>query len=83
MLLEILAGNDSVHCHTASLLLSGMEENLPDDVEGKETKYFKRWGFPGGTVVKNPLGNAGAKGSSPGLGRSYMPGATKPVLHKY
>jgi len=41
MILEILAGNDSVSCHTASLLLSGMKENFPDDVDRKETKYFK------------------------------------------
>ena len=30
-------------------------------------------GFPGGAVVKNPPANAGDTGSSPGLGRSYMP----------
>ena len=30
-------------------------------------------GFPGGTVVKNPLANAGHTGSSPGPGRSHMP----------
>ena len=30
-------------------------------------------GFPGGTVVKNQLANAGDTGSSPGLGRSHMP----------
>ena len=30
-------------------------------------------GFPGGTVVKNPLANARDMGSSPGLGRSHMP----------
>ena len=29
--------------------------------------------FPGGAVVKNPPANAGDTGSSPGLGRSYMP----------
>ena len=29
-------------------------------------------GFPGGAVVKNPPANAGALGSSPGLGRSHM-----------
>ena len=29
--------------------------------------------FPGGTMVKNPPANAGDMGSSPGLGRSYMP----------
>ena len=31
------------------------------------------WGFPGGTVVKNLLANAGDMGSSPGPGRSPMP----------
>ena len=37
---------------------------------------FKKWcfqDFPGGAVVKNPSANAGDTGSSPGLGRSYMP----------
>ena len=29
-------------------------------------------GFPGGTVLKNPLANAGDTGSSPGPGRSHM-----------
>ena len=30
------------------------------------------WGFPGGTVVKNPPANAGHTGSIPGPGRSHM-----------
>ena len=30
-------------------------------------------GFPGGTVVENLPANAGDTGSSPGLGKSYMP----------
>ena len=30
-------------------------------------------GFPGGAVVENLPVNAGDTGSSPGLGRSYMP----------
>ena len=30
-------------------------------------------GFPGGAVVENLPANAGDAGSSPGLGRSYMP----------
>ena len=30
-------------------------------------------GFPGGAVVENLPANAGAAGSSPGLGRSHMP----------
>ena len=29
--------------------------------------------FPGNSVVKNPSANAGDTGSTPGLGRSYMP----------
>ena len=32
-------------------------------------------GFPGGTVVENPPANAGDAGSSPGPGRSHMPGS--------
>ena len=40
-------------------------------------KYFEhknsRQDFPSGTVVRNSLANAGDKGSSPGLGRFYMP----------
>ena len=31
------------------------------------------WGYPGGTVVKNPPANAGDTGSSPGLGTSHVP----------
>ena len=36
---------------------------------------FKKscWGFPDGTVVKNPSANAGDTGSIPGLGRSHVP----------
>ena len=30
-------------------------------------------GFPGGAVVENLPANAGDTGSSPGLGRSYIP----------
>ena len=32
-------------------------------------------GFPGGTVVESLPANAGDTGSSPGLGRSHMPGS--------
>ena len=40
-------------------------------------KHFKKdwWDFPGGTVVKNLPANAGDTGSSPGPGRSHMPGS--------
>ena len=40
-------------------------------------------GFPGGAVVKNSPANAGHMRSSPGPGRSHMPGATKPTHHNY
>ena len=33
--------------------------------------------FPGGTVVKNLLANAGDTGSTPGPGRSHMPRSNK------
>ena len=36
-------------------------------------KNIKYRGFPGGAVVENLPANAGDTGSSPGLGRSYMP----------
>ena len=33
------------------------------------------WGFPGGSVVKQPPANAGVTGSIPSLGRSHVPRA--------
>ena len=33
--------------------------------------YSGPWGFPGGSVVKNPLANAGDMGSTPGSWRSW------------
>ena len=37
------------------------------------TRLYLKWrDFPGGTVVKSLLANAGDTGSSPGLGRSHM-----------
>jgi len=39
--------------------------------------------FPGGPVVKDPPANAGDMGLIPGLGRSHVLGATKPVCHNY
>ena len=40
-------------------------------------------GFPGCPMVKNPPANAGDTDPIPGLGRSHMLGATKPMSHKY
>ena len=37
------------------------------------SEVSKSGDFPGGTVVKNPLANAGDTGSIPGPGRSHMP----------
>ena len=42
-------------------------------IKFKNSKKKRKWGFPGGAVVKNPPANAGDTGSSPGLGRSHMP----------
>ena len=39
--------------------------------------------FRGGPVVKSLPTNAGDMGSVPGLGRSHVPWATKPVYHNY
>ena len=38
------------------------------------------WGFPGGSLIKNPA-NAGDAGSIPDLGRFTCHGATKPMHH--
>ena len=45
---------------------------------------FRDWGFPGGTVVKNPPaseGNAGDAGSILGLGRSPGGGHGRPLQY--
>ena len=55
----------SLNCYPLCLLCQGIKLLL--------SKYWlTKWlkGFPGGTVVKNPLSNAGDVGSSPGSGRS-------------
>ena len=43
----------------------------------KKTGIFsalkKIWGFPGGSVLKNPSANAGDSGSIPNVERSHMP----------
>ena len=46
-------------------------------------KVNKFRGSPGGTVVKNPPGNAGVMGSIPDLGRPTCLGATKPMCRNY
>ena len=40
-------------------------------------------GFPGGSVVKNLLANAGDAGSIPGLGRSPGEGNGNPLQYSY
>ena len=37
---------------------------------------IQKWGFRGGSVVKNPPANAGNRGSIPGPERSHMPPVT-------
>ena len=58
---------------------------LPEGREGKlgsinweigvdiYTLLYIKWGFLGGSVVKNPPANAGDMSSIPDLGRSHMP----------
>ena len=44
----------------------------------------KPWGFPGGSVVKNPpasAGDTGDSGSMPGLGRSPREGNGNPLKY--
>ena len=51
---------------------------------GTDTMQFRDWGFPGGTVVKNPPaseGNAGDAGSILGLGRSPGGGHGRPLQY--
>ena len=44
------------------------------EIEKLELKVCgKTRDFTGGAVVRNPPANAGAKGASPGPGRSHMP----------
>ena len=38
----------------------------------KKETVRSSWGFPGGAVVKNPPGNAGDTGWTPGPGRFHM-----------
>ena len=38
-------------------------------------------GFPGGSVIKNPLANVGDMGSIPGLGRSPGKGNDNPLQY--
>ena len=40
---------------------------------------FTDWGFPGGSMVKNPPANAGDSGSIPGSGRSPREGNGNPL----
>ena len=41
----------------------------------------QNWGFPGGTVVKNPPASAGDVGSIPGSGRSPGGGNGNPLQY--
>ena len=51
---------------------------------GRCAIYLKvRQGFPGGSVVKKPLANAGEVGSIPGLEDPTCHGATKPMQYNY
>ena len=42
-------------------------------VQQNKTQENKFWGFPDGSVVKNPPVNAGDTGLIPSLGKAHMP----------
>ena len=49
--------------------------------QNKQSEYskaaeYKKKGFPGGSVVKNPPANSGNRALVPDLGRSHMPQST-------
>ena len=50
-----------------------------------QIRFIKRniWGFPGGTVVKNPPANAGAQVQALVWEHPTWRGATKPMCHNY
>ena len=66
-----VTGSGEAVWKTQRMLMS----TLTPDYHRHETQHLKVpvQGFHGGAVVKNPPANAGDMGSSPGLGRSYMP----------
>ena len=45
--------------------------------------YAIRWGFPGGSVVKNPPASEGDSGLIPGLGRSPGEGNGNPLQFSF
>ena len=67
-----------------SLSPAGGEETLSlgrVDSKHSSLKTDPLLDFPGGSMVKNLPASAGDTGSIRGLGRSHMPGATKPRHH--
>ena len=56
------------------LLLTG---TIASKLENMWSKKMKTREFPGGAAVKNPPANVGDTGSSPGPGRSHVPGSNE------
>ena len=54
--------------------------NLPT-TGGSQSLSAAFWGFPGGSVGKNPPANAGDAGSIPGLGRLPEEGNGNPLQY--
>ena len=52
-----------------------MPKSYPPRGPGTMLEKLAERGFPGSAVVKNLPANAGDTGSSPGPGRSHMPGS--------
>ena len=65
-------GKDGSHSGSLYPLDNSLHKDpVANSAKSKHTEL----GFPGGAVVENLPANAGDTGSSPGLGRSHMPGS--------
>ena len=58
----------------------GISDNSGNSQEFDNQSLY-RWGFPGGSVVKNPPANAGDRSSIPGSGRSFGIGIGYPLQY--
>ena len=62
--------------------MQGILSRFPNSYQPSDCRW-QRWGFPGGSAVKNPPANAGHAGSIPDPGRFHVPGAAQPGHPNY
>ena len=71
------------HVRTNTEAGVGLEERENERNKEWSLKNYQNWGFPGGSVVKDPPANVGDTGSVPDPEDSTCRRATKPVRHNY